>query len=69
VYIQTMTGALHTNRKIVVINVLTHYAYLTLLCIQDMAVFSGTLTLSIVGASTGDPTQLTWGYGVSTEMN
>jgi hypothetical protein len=59
VYTQTGVGALRSNRRIVVVTVLTRKSSLTALLVLNMAAFRGKVAPSIVGASAGDRAQLT----------
>jgi hypothetical protein len=69
VYTQTEIGALRSNRRIIVVTVLTCKSSPTSPLILDMAAFRGTVTTSIVGASTGDRAKLTCRNGVRTQLD
>jgi hypothetical protein len=57
VYTHIRVGALRSNRRIVVVTVLTRKSSLTALLVLYMAAVRGTVAPSIVGASVGDRTQ------------
>jgi len=69
VYTLTEIGALRSNRRIIVVTVLTRKSSPTSPLILDMAAFRGTVTPSIVGAWTGDRAQLTCRNGVRTQLD
>jgi len=64
VYTQTGIIALRSNRRIVVVTVLTRKTSLTSPLVFDIATFWGKRTPSIVGAWAGDRAQLTCRNGL-----
>jgi hypothetical protein len=59
VYTQIEIGALRSNRRIIVVTVLTRKSSPTSHLILDMAAFRGKIAASIVGSPTDDCGQLT----------
>ena len=68
-YTLTEIGALRSNRRLIVVTVLTRKSSPTSPLILDMVAFRGTVTPSIVGAWTGNHAQLTCRNGVRTQLD